>query len=717
MNKKLVKNLKKMKNQSKIITSFLISIFLFSNIIFVEEIRFQDDNANSKGLSENQTLIAPEPSGDLYVIVSPGSASKTYGNTQTFTYSLSDMLEGYSGEWWIKIDGGPWVSQGTWTLIWENGMGTYYNVSNYTTSSDLSCGNHDVHARFYSLDNADEYKDATIKIVPPVPTDVETNDNPCYNGSALITWTKSSEATNYQLYNASTFDGEYTKIGSELGDVSSANVYEISERNQYYKISAGNNFVWSALSTSFAQVNWLAPETPTIISPINQTVYTQEPISVIRDPVGSYVDEFDWEISIDGGTYTDWSTNSSDTLSYDPAEGDHTYQFRLRVRNVNFGIWTDYCYSGIVTLSTSLVPLNIQTSESICYNGSVIISWDTVSEAINYTLYEATTVDGEYAPIITGILETSINVSKTTNETLYFKVKAINEVGESDFSDYVSVSWSVPESPTITSPITEVVEYLPSFSVTRDSVESYVDEYDWETSIDGGVYANWSTGELNTLTYDTIEGNHTYQFRLRVRNSDFGIWSDYGYSGILTIIEADVYTNGTWQNLIEGINTLQCDDESNQIWMLVMVACLDVTQIRLTYFESNPTSIGDPDNLDLNYFYLLEVEDISKIQSVSVTFYFGDANLSSEQLSNMSMYQHNTSSWFKPNQIQRKEFNSIFIIGIDVNTYYALGIDLSSTGTPDPTSFNIPGYDLPVMLGFMTVVIVFLKRYRGKFKK
>ena len=705
-----------MKNPSKIITSFLISIFLFSNIIFVEEIRFQDDNANSKGLSENQTLIAPEPSGDLSVIVSPGSASKTHGSNQTFSYSLSDMLEGYSGEWWIKIDGGPWDSQGTWTLIWENGMGTYYNVSYYTTSSDLSCGNHVVHARFFSLDNADITKDATIKIVPSVPTDVETNDNPCYNGSALITWTKSSEATNYQLYNASTSDGTYTAIGSELGDVSSAYVYEISERTQYYKISAGNNFVWSEPSTSFAQVNWLAPETPTITSPITQTVYTQESISVIRDSVETYVDGFDWEIS-DGGAYTDWSTNSSDTLSYDPAEGDHTYQFRLRVRNVNFGVWTDYCYSGIVTLSTSSVPLNIQTSESICYNGSVIISWDTVSEATNYTLYEATTVDGEYAAIITGILETSINVSKTTNETLYFKVKAINEVGESDFSDYVSVSWSAPESPTITSPITEVVDYQPSFSVTRDSVESYVDEYDWETSIDGGVYVNWSTGELNTLTYDTIEGNHTYQFRLRVRNSDFGIWSDYGYSGILTIIEADVYTNGTWQNLIEGINTLQCDDESNQIWMLVMVACLDVTQIRLTYFESNLTSIGDPNNLDLNYFYLLEVEDISKIQSVSVTFYFGDANLSSEQLSNMSMYQHNTSSWFKPHQIQRKELNSIFIIGIDVNTYYALGIDLSSSVTPDPTSFNIPGYDLPIMLGFMTVVIVFLNRYRGKFKK
>ncbi len=161
-----MKKMKKMKNQFKIITTVLITMFLFSNIIFVEGIRFQDDNANSKGLSENQTLIAPEPSGDLSVIVSPGSASKIYGSTQTFSFSLSDMLEGYSGEWWIAIDGGAWASQGAWTLIWENGMGTYYDVTYYTTASGLSVGNHVVHARFYSSGNADEYKDATITINP-----------------------------------------------------------------------------------------------------------------------------------------------------------------------------------------------------------------------------------------------------------------------------------------------------------------------------------------------------------------------------------------------------------------------------------------------------------------------------------------------------------------------------------------------------------------------
>ncbi len=203
--------------------------------------------------------------------------------------------------------------------------------------------------------------------------------------------------------------------------------------------------------------------------------------------------------------------------------------------------------------------------------------------------------------------------------------------------------------------------------------------------------------------------------------SGYGYWDEFHLSNIqrstFLDTEPNVNTNGTWQDLVEGINTVQCVDQSKKIWMLVMVASSEASQIRLTYFESNPTSIGDPDNLDLNHFYLLEVEDISKIESVSVTFYFGDANLSNDQLSSKCMYQYNTSSWFEPDQDQRKEANSIFIIGIEVNTYYALGTDLSPEDTSEPPLFNIPGYNLFSMLGFMAVVLVFLIRYRGKFKK
>ncbi len=238
----------------------------------------------------------------------------------------------------------------------------------------------------------------------------------------------------------------------------------------------------------------------------------------------------------------------------------------------------------------------------------------------------------------------------------------------------------------------------------------------------------WLNGEIVAYDLAITNGTESWTQYYGIGNtpmgstnqSGYGYWDEFHLSNIQRStfpnaedVEPNVNTNGTWQDLVEGINTVQCIDQSNEIWMLVMVASSEASQIRLTYFESNPTSI-DPSNLDLNYFYLLEVEDISIIQSVSVTFYFGDADLSSDQLSTMCMYQYNISNWFEPNQEQRKEVNSIYIVGIDVNTHYALGIDLSPSETPP---FNIPGYNLPIMFGLMAIVLVSIIKFRGKFKK
>ncbi len=637
VNKSRKNVMKKMNYKSKFITLVLLSSILFSNVFFLNGMVFQDDNTISKELPENRELMMPEASVTLSVSVSPTSASIEKGNTQTFRFGLTSDEDMNHGDWWIKIDGGDWIPQVSWSLDYVPMAEIYFKSVYYTTEASLSVGNHGVHARFYHDDCGYAYKDvnieitpislsvivnpesvtkyygntqtfeytlsalsdinsgwweikidggpwtpqgpwsldpysyyyrdilhyttistlhigthdvyaqfyhpdcgyvyehATINVAPLPPTNVAPTEYPCYDGTTIITWTKSSGATKYQLYEATTPGGTYTAIGSVLGDVSITSVSKSSEQTRYYRVIAGRDNAWSELSTNSASVTWSKPPTPIISSPVTQTIYTHSSFSVTRDSVISEVDEFDWEISIDGGEYEEWSSSSLSSLSYDPPAGDHTYQFRLRVRNINFGVWSDYGYSGIITVSNPSSPMNFQVSEETCYDGSVTFSWTATTGATSYTLYEATTVDGEYAAIITGITELSTTVSKSAEETRYYKLKAVNDVGDSDFSSFVEVSWSAPETPTITSPITQTVYTHSSFSVTRDSVGSYVDEFDWEISIDGGAYIEWSTSSLDTLSYDPSEGDHTYQFRLRVRNANFGVWSDYSYSGILTV--------------------------------------------------------------------------------------------------------------------------------------------------------------------------------------
>jgi len=157
---------------------------------------------------------------------------------------------------------------------------------------------------------------------------------------------------------------------------------------------------------------------------------------------------------------------------------------------------------------------------------------------ITYTLYEATAFDGSYnsieIDIQSSIYTSSTIITETENGTLYYKIKAISSVGSSDYSDYASIDWLFPDTPTLSDPTTHIEYNHDSFSVSRGVVEAYVDEFDWEISIDEGAFGDWSSSSDLTVSYDPSAEEHEYQFRLRVRYSDGGIWSDYGYSGNLT---------------------------------------------------------------------------------------------------------------------------------------------------------------------------------------
>ncbi|QEE16957.1 hypothetical protein DSAG12_02788 [Promethearchaeum syntrophicum] len=560
--------MKKVNYKRKITALLLISVFSLSNIIFFEEIKLQNENCRSTTLSENQELMTPKKSDFLMVSVSPTSASKTISDTQqTFTYDLRDILDAYGGEWFIAIDSDPYVSQGFYSLSWSMSEKLYMDTVTYTSDTGLSIGTYNIHAKFTST-YGDVFEDATLQITnnpPPAPDNVNTYENPCYDGTASITWDKSLGATKYQLYEATSSGGAYSAIGPELGDVGSTTVSKTSEQTRFYKVKAGEvSGAWSSLSSSYAEISWSKPNSPTLSSPTTQTVYNNNSFSVTRASVGSYVDGFDWEVSIDGGTYADWSTSSLSTLSYNPPAGDHTYRFRLRVRNANFGVWSDYGESGIITISSPSTPLNFQVSEETCYDGLVTFSWTATTGATSYSLYEATTSDGTYTEIDSSIIESTTSIQKSSEDVLFFKLKAVNDVGESDFTGFIEVIWSAPETPIITTPITQTVYTTDLISVTRDSVEIYVDEFDWEISIDGEAYENLSTSILNSVSYNPPEEDHTYQFRLRVRNSEFGIWSEYGYSGILSIILAD--TDKPVINSPDDISYISTTTGNNITW-------------------------------------------------------------------------------------------------------------------------------------------------------
>jgi len=101
---------------------------------------------------------------------------------------------------------------------------------------------------------------------PWFPTSVSTSETPCYDGISTITWTKSDDATKYRVYECTTYDGTYSAIGSELGDVAEGPTdTETTSVTMYYKVKAGNTYGWSDLSDTYATVVFIPPSPPTSV--------------------------------------------------------------------------------------------------------------------------------------------------------------------------------------------------------------------------------------------------------------------------------------------------------------------------------------------------------------------------------------------------------------------------------------------------------------------
>jgi hypothetical protein len=78
-------------------------------------------------------------------------------------------------------------------------------------------------------------------------------------------------------------------------------------------------------------------------------------------------------------------------------------------------------------------------------NASVALAWQAAATADAYTLYRASSLDGEFLAVAQGLIATAYSDTAVSNGTAYFyKVTAVNAGGESGFSSVVSATPVAP---------------------------------------------------------------------------------------------------------------------------------------------------------------------------------------------------------------------------------------------------------------------------------
>ena len=180
----------------------------------------------------------------------------------------------------------------------------------------------------------------------------------------------------------------------------------------------------------------------------------------------------------------------------------------------------------------STAPQNLQATPS---NGQVTLSWaapssDGGSAITSYNIYRSMTSGGEGTTSIATVNGSTLTYTDTglaNGQTYFYKVTAVNSVGESPASNEANVTppgYTVSAPPTgLTATTVSSSEIDLSWSAPTNTGGSAITGYVIERSLDSGT--SWSsiqsnTGSTSTVYSDTpLPSSSTYTYRVHAINS------------------------------------------------------------------------------------------------------------------------------------------------------------------------------------------------------
>ncbi len=278
---------------------------------------------------------------------------------------------------------------------------------------------------------------------PPGSFTLNTISSPDTDGVISLSWTSSSDASYYHIYRRINYIGQV--YGSPIKQFHTSLSYtDIVSSNSYvYKIEAvnlegrifSNTRTVAVIIYDTPVVVLVPPNTPLInyLSPtpdIDGDIYLRW--GIISDATSYIIYR-----SINGGAFSNLVTISG-TSYYDNDLSDGVYRYKVKARNAD-GVsgFSDtqsvtvqnYVYIPIIPIAptVSLITPNPDT------DGSVEISWNSVSDATSYELYRNNVK-------ITTIASTLYIDSGLADGTYYYKVICVGVDGNSGYSITQSVT-------------------------------------------------------------------------------------------------------------------------------------------------------------------------------------------------------------------------------------------------------------------------------------
>ncbi|AET67979.1 fibronectin type III domain-containing protein [Desulfosporosinus orientis DSM 765] len=314
--------------------------------------------------------------------------------------------------------------------------GTYTKVDTVTTTSYTDDDLSDDTTYYYKVkavnsSGTSDYSSvvhATTSDELSVPDDLTATVES--SSEIYLDWDSVSDATSYDIYRATSFSGTYTKVDTVTTTSYTDNDLS-DDTTYYYKVKAVNS---SGTSDYSSVVHATTSDELSVPDDLTATVESSSEIYLDWDSVSDATSYDIYRATSFSGTYTKVDTVTTTSYTDNDLSDDTTYYYKVKA--VNSSGTSDY--SSVVHATTSdelSVPDDLTaTVES---SSEIYLDWDSVSDATSYDIYRATSFSGTYTKVDTVTTTSYIDDDLSDDTTYYYKVKAVNSSGISDYSSVV----------------------------------------------------------------------------------------------------------------------------------------------------------------------------------------------------------------------------------------------------------------------------------------
>ena len=219
------------------------------------------------------------------------------------------------------------------------------------------------------------------------------------------------------------------------------------------------------------------------------------------------------------GTYSLLGTVTTTSYTNTGAKEGTTYYYKVKAAN-GAG---ESAYSNVVSGKVVVTPkpaapvVKIGNSAS---SGKPMLTWNAVSGATSYKVYRATSQNGTYSLLGTVTATSYTNTGAKAGMTYYYKVKAVNSVGESAYSNIVSGKVkSVTPKPA--APVVKIGHSASSGKpmLTWNAVSGATSYKVYRATSQNGTYSLLGTVTTTSYINTGAKDGVTYYYKVKAVNS------------------------------------------------------------------------------------------------------------------------------------------------------------------------------------------------------